>query len=217
MTEQLIHNLRQTVREGRLVEEALPLCPALSLYLLSTDYPKGRLPEDEMHAIMEAPAYWAFCWASGQVLARHLLLNPEICRGKTVLDLGAGSGVVAIAALKAGAERAIACDIDPMALDACRCNAELNGVRLELSDDLNDLAEKVDLLIAADVLYDRDNLCRLEHLQDYANEILIADSRIGDVSVFENYTLIDELDATTIPDLDELKEFGHVRIYHQRH
>ncbi len=215
MTEQLTHNLRQTVTAGNLVEMSLPLCPELSLYLLSTDYPKGRLPDEEMHAIMEAPAYWAFCWASGQVLAKYLLENPGICRGKTVLDLGAGSGVVAIAALMAGASRAICCDTDPMALDACQSNAGLNNVSVDLLDDLNEFYGTVDLLIAADVLYDRDNLDWLDRLQNYASEILIADSRIRDPEVFADYEQIDELDATTIPDLDELKEFGHVRIYYR--
>ena len=63
-------------------------------------------------------AYWAFCWASGQVLARYLLDHPERVRGKVVMDVGAGSGVVGIAAKIAGAKRVIACDIDPNALAA---------------------------------------------------------------------------------------------------
>lgn len=194
----------------------LPGCSGITLQLISEDYPRGPLPDEEMLAILDRPAYWAFCWASGQVLADFLTLHPEICRGKSVLDLGAGSGVVAIAAAKTGASRVIACDIDPHALDACGVNTRLNDVTMEMLDNLEHLDGRVDLLIAADVLYDRDNLPWLESLQQYADEVLIADSRIRDKSLFNQYDLIDELQATTIPDLDELKEFGDVSIYRRR-
>lgn len=217
MNELLTRNLTQTVKSGSLEETQLPLRPDIQLYLISANYPKGELPQDEMLAIIEKPAYWAFCWASGQVLADYLVRFPDLCAGKSVLDLGAGSGVVAVAAAKAGASRVIACDIDAHALDACRANATLNGVEIELLDNLEGCTEKVDLLIAADVLYDRDNLPWLETLNQYAEEILIADSRIRDKNLFSNYQLIDELKATTIPDLDELKEFGDVSIYYRKH
>lgn len=213
---QLTKNLRKTVSGGSLTEQVLPLCPAISLYLISEDYPKGELPQEEMLAIMERPAYWSFCWASGQVLAAHLIGQPDICKGKSVLDLGTGSGVVAIAAALAGADRVIACDIDPYALDSCAANAALNDVSLGLLDNLEYLDEPVDLLIAADVLYDRDNLPWLESLVNCANEILIADSRIRDQSLFSNYDHIGQHQATTIPDLDELNEFGDVSIYYRR-
>ncbi|MEE9282240.1 MAG: 50S ribosomal protein L11 methyltransferase, partial [Myxococcota bacterium] len=71
-------------------------------------------------------------WAGGQVLARWLLDHPAAVRGKRVLDFGCGSGVVAIAAALAGAASVVACDTDGAALEACRENAVLNGVRLEL-------------------------------------------------------------------------------------
>ena len=201
---------------GNLAQQVLPLCPDISLFLISEDYPRGELPQEEMQAIMEQPAYWSFCWASGQVLAAWLLGNPAICAGKTVLDLGAGSGVVGIAAALAGAKEIIACDIDPFALDSCEANAALNGIELRLLDDLESLSDKVDLLIAADVLYDRDNLHWLESLDRYTDEILIADSRIRDKTLFCNYEHLGEAQATTIPDLDEQQEFGDVSIYYRR-
>lgn len=216
MTDRLTSNLRQTVSQGTLVPTRLPLCPDISLMLLSEDYPKGRLPDEEMQAVMAQPAYWAFCWASGQVLARFLLAHPEVCRGKTVLDLGAGSGVVAIAAAMAGAAEAIACDIDTHALMASEDNARMNRVEISLLHDLNAATRRFDLLVAADVLYDRDNLAWLDRLPDYADEVLIADSRIRDPSVFADYRLLTELNATTVPDLDELREFGHVAVYHRQ-
>ena len=212
---QLTNNLRKTIRSGNLALQALPLCPDISLYLISDDYPKGRLPDEEMLAIMEQPAYWSFCWASGQVLGNYLLSRPELCANKTVLDLGTGSGVVAIAAAKSGAREVTACDTDPLALAASRANAEVNGVSLKLLDNLANLSSKVDLLIAADVLYDRDNLSWLSELHLYADEILIADSRVRDPNLFSAYQHIAEEKATTIPDLDELEEFGNVSIYYQ--
>lgn len=193
----------------------LPLYPALQLYLISADYPRGPLPHEEMLAVLDSPAYWAFCWASGQVLACHLKDNPALCRDKKVLDLGAGSGVVAIAAAKAGAAKVIACDLDPYALDACRENAELNGVTLELLADLADLGEPVDLIIAADVLYDRENLEWLDQLPGLAPSVLIADSRVRDRQVFSDYEFLCEVITTTIPDLDEMKEYGRVSIYYR--
>lgn len=217
MSEQLIRNLRETVKAGELCLTSLPQCPGISLYLISEDYPRGRLPDEEMQAIMERPAYWAFCWASGQVLAGHLMSAPDICKGKTVLDLGAGSGVVAIAAAMTGATRVIACDLDQHALDASVFNAAANGVEVDILNNLEDLSEKVDLLIAADVLYDRENLEWLDRLQDYAHEVLIADSRIRDPKMFADYEKLDEVTSSTIPDLDELKEFGEVSIYQRNY
>jgi predicted nicotinamide N-methyase len=95
--------------------------------------------------------FWAFCWGGGQALARYLLDHPEIVRGKRVVDFGAGSGVVAIAAAQAGAQTSIAVDTDPKARHFARINAELNGVVVETSDTL---PHHFDVLLASDVLYD---------------------------------------------------------------
>ena len=217
MNDLLTKNLNQTITAGSLAVTPLPLSPEISLYLISADYPKGRLPDEEMHAIIDKPAYWAFCWASGQVLAAHLVAHPEICRNKTVLDLGAGSGVVAIAAAISGATSVIACDLDKHALEACIVNGKANQVELDTLEDLELCVDKVDLLIAADVLYDRENIPWLERLGSYADEVLIADSRIRDESIFESFEKIGNISATTIPDLDEMKEFGDVTIYYRKY
>ena len=217
MLDLLKRNLNSTITDADLVSTPLLLCPEISLYLISADYPKGKLPDEEMLAIIQRPAYWAFCWASGQVLAAHLMSNPQICRGKTVLDFGAGSGVIAIAAKLSGAFSAIACDLDEHALNACTVNGKLNGVELGTLKNLNSYKKKVDLLIAADVLYDRDNILWLERLGSYANEVFIADSRIRDEKVFEGFQKIQTIRATTIPDLDEMREGGEVTIYHKKY
>lgn len=213
MPVQLTANLRRTLASGRLAATRLPLCSEIQLHLISDDYPRGPLPRDEMLAIMEKPAYWAFCWASGQVLARYIFDHPDLVKGQSVLDFGAGSGVVAIAATMAGARRAIACDIDPDALDACVANADLNQVNIELLEDLDALDSQVDWIIAADVLYDRDNLPLLARLPQLGHRVLIGDSRVKDPSLLAHYELLDETHATTIPDLDEQREFNRVRIF----
>ena len=217
MNDLLTKNLNKTITTGSLALTRLPLCPDIALYLISEDYPKGRLPDEEMLAIMDKPAYWAFCWASGQALAAHLVAHPEVCRNKTVLDLGAGSGVVAIAAAISCATSVIACDLDKHALDACIVNSKANQVELDTLEDLELCVDKVDLLIAADVLYDRENIPWLERLGRYADEVLIADSRIRDDSVFNGFEKIGDISTTTIPDLDELKEFGDVTIYYRKY
>ena len=165
-----------------------------------------------MRRILDAPAYWAFCWASGQVMARYLLQNPELVANKTVLDFGSGSGVVAIAASLAGASAVIACDNDPMSQDAIRANACLNNVELQQLHELDDLQSKVDVVLAADVLYDRDNFPLLSLLPNIGNEILIADSRIKQFEL-QGYEILNRVTATTIPDLDELREYSHVKVY----
>ena len=190
--------------------------PEIALYLINADFPQHELSADEMHAVMNYPAYWAFCWASGQVLARYLLDHPERVRGKRVLDFGCGSGVVAIAAAMAGAKEVIACDIDPDALLATRCNAELNGVELVLSDDFDGVEGELDLIIVADVLYDRANLPWLARFQQRAAEVLVADSRVKNFD-FPPYQQIAEMSSSTLPDLDEFDEFRQVRIYHASH
>jgi len=209
---QLQFELHKTLPSAQLEARPLPLCPQLQLFLLSDDLPRGPLPHDEMLAVLNEPAYWAFCWASGQVLARYLMNDPETCRDKTVLDFGAGSGAVGIAAALAGASRVICCDIDPTALLASRANAALNGVEVELLEDINDLQGDIDLLIAADVLYDRENFPWIKRLPNLSNQVLIADSRVKSDKL-AGYTIVDRVEATTIPDLDEFKEYNDVRVY----
>lgn len=205
-------NLRDTISQAELVQTPLPLCPKVSLFLLSEDFPTGRMPDNEVLRILEAPAYWAFCWASGQVMARHLLQNPEIVKGKSVLDFGSGSGVVAIAASLAGAEHVIACDNDPMSQDAIEANACLNHVEIQQIDNISKLDGNVDVVVAADVLYDRDNFPLLALLPNLGDEILIADSRIKQFEL-RGYEILDRITTTTIPDLDELKEYSDVKVY----
>jgi predicted nicotinamide N-methyase len=137
---------------SRLAPRPVALCPELTLWLLGDDVDLQQRVS-EVFAIETAP-YWAFCWGSGQALARYVLDRPELVRGRVVADFGAGCGVAAIAALKAGAARAIAVDIDPHALVACTRNAALNGVTLQTA---RELPSEFEVLLASDVLYELGN------------------------------------------------------------
>jgi predicted nicotinamide N-methyase len=198
--------------DARLSEQTLPQCPQIKLWLVDPLPMKRRFSQEEILAIQAYPAYWAFCWASGQVLARYILQNPELVKNKRVMDFGAGSGIVAIAAIMAGAKQVIACDIDPDALLSCQENAKLNQVEFELHGDLFEFDQEIDLLIAADVLYDKANLPLLDIFLNKAPEVLVADSRVKNFD-FPPYQAIGQIDSFTVPDLDELDEFRLVNLY----
>lgn len=125
--------------------------------------------------------YWAWPWAGGVVLARYILDRPEIVRGRRVLDLGTGSGLVAIAAALAGARSVEAVDLDPLALVAVELNARANGVAVSprLADPEALQAPGVDLVLAGDVFYGpevaRTTLTALERRRAAGADVLIGD------------------------------------------
>ncbi|WP_273527309.1 50S ribosomal protein L11 methyltransferase [Pseudomonas sp.] len=209
---QLQAALNALLGDARLVAEPLPDTD-LRLWLIDAANMDRAFSPEETRRILEDPPYWCFCWASGLVLARWLAERPEWVRGKRVLDFGAGSGVAAIAAAKAGAAEVVACDLDPLALTACRANAALNGVELRYSQDFFAEADRYDLIIVADVLYDRANLPLLDHFLSRGREALVADSRVRDFA-HPLYRRLDVLDACTWPDLAEPAEFRQVSLYH---
>jgi predicted nicotinamide N-methyase len=209
---QLESVLHQTLPSCRLERSAIPLCPSVELALLQTELPQTPLPDEELRQVLASPAYWCFCWASGQVLAQYLLAHPERVAGKSVLDFGAGSGVVGIAAMLAGAREVLAVDLDPAALAACAVNAAINGVQLTRAHNLDTVQSPIDLIIAADVLYDRDNLHFLDSLPTLATDVLIADSRIKNFN-HPQYRLLQTQTATTWPDLEEHPEYNQVRVF----
>jgi predicted nicotinamide N-methyase len=99
------------------------------------------------------PPYWAYAWAGGLALARHLAAHPDRARGLDVLDFGSGSGLVAIAAARAGAKRVMAVEDDPIGRAAIRLNAGANGVEVEVASPRR--CPEVDLVLAGDVFYDQ--------------------------------------------------------------
>lgn len=206
--------LQATLPMARIDVQPLPGCAEISLGLINADFPLGPLPEDVMRAVIARPAYWALCWGSGLALARYLLDNPQWVRGRRVVDLGSGSGVVAVAAALAGARRVIACDSDADACLATAANAALNDVTVTVEGELSDLPRDNDLLLMADVLYDRSNLKLLSMAAEYARDILVADSRLDSLPD-PDYLPMGEIEALTFPNLGEFDEFGTVRLFHR--
>jgi predicted nicotinamide N-methyase len=128
--------------------------------------PEIRLHQaNDMHGMWEAVGavpYWAFAWLGGQALARYVL-DSGVVRGKRVLDLATGSGLVAIAAVRAGAAHVTAVDIDPLAGEAVAANAAANGVEVAflLEDLLDGPPPEVDVVLAGDVLYEKEMAARV--------------------------------------------------------
>lgn len=213
MQKQLTNKISRILPGGRLEITRLPQCPEISLYLLNPEYPESLLSWEYGVRLMEEPMFWLFCWASGQALARYLLDNPQMVRGKRVLDFGCGSGVAAIAAAKAGARRVWACDLDPLAIRVSALNCRLNSVSVEVLEDWQDCRAEPDVILASDVLYDRENMVFLEKFIERSPEVLIADSR---VKRFDSpcYRKIAVSESFTVPDLSEAPEFGKVSFYY---
>jgi len=212
----LNENLHKTLAKGRVAISQPAGCPKISLHLFDPKVLEGPLSHDEAQAVVAEPAYWSFCWASGQVLAQFILSHPESVKDKVVVDVGSGSGIVAIAAALSGAKQVYACDIDLDALDAIDANAQENQVSVHLITHLNEVKETIDLITAADVLYDRDNFSLLTQFTEIAAEVLLADSRVKTLPV-NHYQLQTTIEARTWPDLNEFEEFNQVRIYASSH
>lgn len=133
-----------------------PLLPDMRLHLASEILPMWRMTEAALEASGLPPPYWAFAWAGGQALARYLLDRPETVRGRDVVDFGAGSGLVGIAAALAGAARVRAVDPDAYARAAIALNAQLNGTAVEVLDALPAPRHQPELILAGDVFYERE-------------------------------------------------------------
>ena len=208
----LQQSLSELLGDARLVVTDLP-DTSLKLWLIDAQNMDRAFTPDETRRILYEPPYWAFCWASGLALARYLADQPHWVKGKRVLDFGAGSGVAAIAAAKAGALEVLACDLDPLALAACQANAALNQVQLSYSSDFFGEADRFDLILVADVLYDRENLPLLDQFLTRGQQTLVADSRVRDFK-HPSYRQLESLKALTLPDLAEPHEFRNVSLYH---
>jgi predicted nicotinamide N-methyase len=157
-----------------------PHVPELKLHLADDAVALWEMTEEQLGEIGLPPPFWAFAWAGGQALARHVLDHPEIVRGRTVLDVAAGCGLAAIAAMKAGAACAEANDIDRFAAQAAALNAALNGVEISAStDDKIGAAVAAEVILVGDLFYDRDLSPKvfawLKPLADQGRTVLIGD------------------------------------------
>ncbi len=154
--------------------------PELRLHLADDAVALWEMTEEELGRIGLPPPFWAFAWAGGQALARHILDHPALVRGKRVMDVASGSGMVAIAAMRAGAAAALAVDIDPFCADAARLNSALNDVVIGTSDrDPIGAATDCDVVLVGDLFYERDLADRLlawlRDLRRSGTDVLIGD------------------------------------------
>lgn len=144
------------IRANTVLQPA-PHAPEIVLHVADEITPIWKMTEEALGELGLAPPFWAFAWAGGQAIARYLLDNPGEVRGKAVLDFASGSGLCAIAAMKAGAQRALANDIDPFCRAAIALNAEANGVAVDcaIANLLDRAAPAVDVILAGDICYEK--------------------------------------------------------------
>ena len=160
------------------------LVPEIVLHVADEAVPLWQKTEDELEAMGLPPPFWAFAWAGGQALARYILDHPETVAGQRVLDLGAGSGLVAIAAAKAGAAHVMAAETDSFAASAIALNAEANGVQIVMLET-NLLAEScpfppgIDAVLVGDLFYEQTTAQRvialLQRMAAAGTHVLIGD------------------------------------------
>ena len=135
----------------------VPLVPEIRLHLADEATALWQRTEEELDVTGLPPPFWAFAWAGGQALARYVTDHPTLVAGRTVLDVASGSGLVALAAARAAANRVEACDIDPFACRAIALNALANGVavtpRLDVAIGSD---EGWEVVLAGDISYERD-------------------------------------------------------------
>ena len=143
------------IREVTAVSSA-PACPEIKLHLATEITPLWEATEQALAGMKVEPPYWAFCWAGGQALTRFVLDNPDLSRGKRVLDFAAGCGISAIAAAMNDAAAVEAAEIDALAGAAISNNAALNGVDVRVVlDDLVGQPNRWDMVVAGDVCYEK--------------------------------------------------------------
>ena len=158
-----------------------PLVPEVKLHLAHEAVPLWQKTEEELGEMGLPPPFWAFAWAGGQALARYVLDHAETVKNLKVLDLATGSGLVAIAALQAGAANTTAADIDEFATTAAQMNAELNQVSLDIK--LEDLLPKqpplADVILVGDLFYEKMLAARclgwLRQAQEQGAKIFVGD------------------------------------------
>jgi predicted nicotinamide N-methyase len=178
--------------------EPVPLLPELLLH-----------QADDMQGLWEAvggdsPPYWAFPWLGGQALGKHVLDHPELVRGKRVLDLATGSGLVALAARRAGARAVVAVDVDPLAGEAVAANAAANRLAVTWlqADLLDGPVPDVDVVLAGDVLYEERMASRVLAWLDSFNGVVLLGDPGRDYLPHGRFTVVAAYDVPTTRELE---------------
>lgn len=188
----------------------------MPLYLLESATDNQNTDEQyspaQVEAIWANMPYWAFAWSSGRALAKYILDNPETVKDKNIADFGAGSGIVAIAALKAGAKSAVAVDIDPQALLATMLNAAKNDVSLKVAKEIPE--EGIDLLVVGDVLYDPRNHDLAQQLFAQETPLIWAES-VAQTKLAEHGPVA-SYEGETYPNIGGFDEHKEIHIYQHK-
>lgn len=185
----------------------VPQVPEISLYLADDAFSLWAQTESALGQPDQPPPFWAFAWAGGQALARYLLDHPQVVACRSVLDLGSGSGLTAIASARAGAASVLASELDPFAAAAISLNAAANDVTVAVTGDVLDGdGEGADVVLAADIWYERQLADRALGLLRRARS-RGADVLVGDIGrAFLPRGLMRELasyDVTVLADLED--------------
>lgn len=183
------------------------------LYLLDSSIEKNEYSPEQVDKIWGNMPYWAFAWSSGRALAKYILDHPQLVNDKTICDFGAGSGIVALAALKAGAKAAWVCDLDHQALLASQLNASKNAMEVSICTDISEV-EHLDLLVVGDVLYDPRNHRLAEHLFSQQSPLIWAESQAQ--TKLAQYGPVASYQAQTCPNLGGFDEHKDIYIYHHK-
>jgi predicted nicotinamide N-methyase len=186
---------------------APPLTPEIRLWLADEAVPIWKKTEEELGAMGLPPPFWAFAWAGGQALGRYTLDHADLVRGKRILDFASGSGLIAIAAAKAGAAEVTASDIDAFAIAAVEANAAENGVTVRPRlENLIGADDGWEVVLAGDIAYEKDFAdAAMDWLQSLARRgatVLIGDPR-------RSYLPLDRLDCVieySVPVTRELED-----------
>lgn len=182
----------------------------LALWLMDISDAQPKLPAEDIAHLWQGLPYWAFAWAGGRGLVRFIEANHHLLQDKVVLDFGSGSGIVAIAAIMAGARKVYATDIDPLAQEAIQLNAALNGVVVEVLPAGQ--WPEVDLLLASDVLYDITSQDDLASLVSKIPQWIIAETEAVAPS-YEDIRCLDRQVVATLPEIGDFDQAVTVDIY----
>lgn len=192
--------------------QSIPGCNGMQLLLIDPGFDPRNLSQSQIEQLSDDPPYWIFCWASGRALAQRISQDKLNVKDRVVVDFGSGSGVVAIAAKLAGARRVYACDVDSTCCELIRINAEFNQTEIVIVRSLEEILEGIDLMLAADVLYEKKNLQYLDHMLGACDNVVLADSRLKTMPD-ERFQQFDTVFTTSYPDYQEAKANNEVKLY----
>jgi predicted nicotinamide N-methyase len=201
---------------GSTVETTVALTPGIRLFLAADPLSIFQDADEFERTGVRWPPFWAFAWPGGQALAAYLLANPSLVADRAIVDIGAGSGISSLAALRAGARSALAADVDPLAEVAAHLNAQANGLSLETTTrDLLGTDVRADMILIGDLVYEPELMARvtsfLERARRRGTAVLMADRTTARRPPLP-FELVAEYEAPVTPCLEE-GHFERARVW----